>query len=63
MTAATRDFIEQGRPFKAVWSTAKQQYVVVDVTGYAQARCDDDQDAAEAIADALNNQPDQKGKP
>lgn len=55
MTDATREFIEAGRPFKAMWSVRHQQYVVADVTGYVHAKCDDDQDAAEAIADKLND--------
>lgn len=55
MTDTTRDFIEAGRPFKAIWSVREQQYVITDAAGYVHAKCDDDQDAAEAIADKLND--------
>lgn len=54
MKDATRDFIEQGKPFKSFWSVREGQYVIADSTGYVHAKCDDDQDAAEAIADKLN---------
>lgn len=55
LTDTTFDFIQQGCPFKAVWSVREAQWVICDASGYIHAKCDDDQDAAEAIAEKLND--------
>lgn len=56
MTDETREFCQASGPFKAVHratSVSLAEWVVRDVVGYAVAECDEE-DAARAIADALN---------
>lgn len=56
MREDTKDFCETGAPFRAVhreFSGALAPWAVRDVTGFAVADCEDE-DAALAIAEALN---------
>lgn len=55
MTEYTKEFCANGWPFRAVHRDCPQltEWCVRDVTGFAVANCEDE-DAARAIADALN---------
>lgn len=56
MKPETQDFCQNGAPFKAVHRsmTTRTEWVVRDITGYAVAETEDE-DAAHAIADVLND--------